>query len=75
MKRRAPARGAVRELGLRLVQRGQMISARLRGGARHFESFRDLRDPLTIVHSPKLVSRAEEGPLELQVLRVCRESS
>ncbi len=62
------ARGT--DLRFRIAQHGQLVSARLRGGARHFESIRTLRTPVTLIHSPRLVSRAEEGPIELQVWRI-----
>ena len=62
------ARGA--DLRIRVTHEGQVVAARLRGGARLFESMRTLRDPVTLIHSPRIVSRAEEGPVELQVWRV-----
>lgn len=65
-------RGQGRDLRFRVVEGGQIVAARLRGGADHFEAIRAMREPVTLVYSPKLVSRAEDGPVELQVLRICR---
>ena len=64
------SRGA--DLRFRVAQHGEILSARLPRGARHFESMRTLRDPVTLIHSPRIASRAENGSVELSVLRLHR---
>jgi len=58
------------DLRFRVAQRGVVVPARLRGGGRHFERLRVIRDPVDLVHSPALAPRSEEGPVELHVSRL-----
>ncbi len=59
------ARG--QDLKLRVVADGQMLPARLLRGAARFEELRSSRGPWTLLHSPRLSSRGEEGPVILEV--------
>lgn len=55
------------DVRLRLVADGQILPARLvRGNARFEELCRD-KGPWTIVHSPRIGARSEEGPVMLDV--------
>ncbi len=55
------------DVRLRLVAGGQVLPARLvRGSARFEELCRD-KGPWTIVHSPRIGARAEDGPVQLDV--------
>lgn len=62
------------DLRFRAVHSGQLLPARLRCGARHFETLRALREPVDLVYSPRLGARTEEGPVELLVWRMERTS-
>src|SRR5690606_30810017 len=55
------------DVRFRVVHGGVVLPARLRGGARHFETVRGLRDGVDLLHSPRLAARGEEGPVELTV--------
>jgi single-stranded-DNA-specific exonuclease len=63
------------DLRLRAVQTGQILPARLRAGARHFETIRGWREPVDLVHSPRLSARSEEGPVELVVWQIQRPTA
>ena len=47
--------------------RGTVLPARIPKGADHFEKIRSCREPTTILYSPHLTTRGEEGPVELLV--------
>ncbi len=60
------------DLRFRVAQNGLVLPARLRGGARRFEAFRDIKELVDVVHSPKLSARSEEGPVELVIWQLER---
>jgi len=59
------ARGC--DLRLRVVQAGQVLPARLAGGAARFEELRERREPCRLVYTPRASRWADEGPVELLV--------
>ncbi|MBK8975326.1 MAG: single-stranded-DNA-specific exonuclease RecJ [Planctomycetes bacterium] len=59
----------------RAAREGIVLPARLRGGMRHFETIRTLRDPLDVVHSPRLAPRTDDGPVELVIWQVERPAA
>ncbi len=63
------------DLRFRVVRDGLIMPARLRGGAARIEDLRDMRDPVTIIFSPRLSARSEDGPVELQIWRLERAAS
>lgn len=46
---------------------GVVLAARIPGGADQFDEIRSRKEPTTLVYSPRLTSRGEEGPVELVV--------
>ncbi len=60
------------DLRFRVVRDGLIMPARLRGGAPVLETLRGMRDPVTIIFSPRLSARSEDGPVELQIWRLER---
>ena len=58
------------DLRFRVAKTGIVVPARLRRGARHFETLREIDFPVLLVHSPRLSWRSEEGPVELTVSRL-----
>jgi len=63
------------DLRLRVTRDGVVLPARLvRGGAR-FEELRAKRGPWTIVYSPRLNPRGEDGPVQLEVHELRHESA
>lgn len=55
------------DLRLRVVADGHVLPARLVRGASRFEELRGQPGPWTLLHSPRLSSRGEEGPVVLDV--------
>jgi len=55
------------DLRLRVARDGVVLPARLPRGARRFEEVRNLDGPVTLAYSPRLSSRAEDGPIQLDV--------
>ncbi len=55
------------DLRLKLAQGGCVLPARLTRGAGRFEELRAVRGPVRIAYSPRLATRAEEGPVHLQL--------
>jgi single-stranded-DNA-specific exonuclease len=63
------------DLRLRVLGDGQILPARLlRGGAR-FEEVRGRQGPWTLVYSPRLNPRGEDGPVQLEVHQLLEESA
>ncbi|MCA8963822.1 MAG: single-stranded-DNA-specific exonuclease RecJ [Planctomycetes bacterium] len=59
------ARG--QDLRVRATEGGQILPARIVRGGERFEEVRNCGGPWTIVYSPRLGARAEEGPVVLDV--------
>ena len=55
------------DLKFRVTAAGQVLPARLIRGADRFEELRNSRGPWTLLHSPRLSSRGEEGPVVLEI--------
>ncbi|MHC4815476.1 MAG: single-stranded-DNA-specific exonuclease RecJ [Planctomycetota bacterium] len=53
------------DLRIRVAQNGVVLPGRLRLGASMFETLRNHKEPVTLVHSPRLAHWAEEGPVVL----------
>ncbi|MCR9247901.1 MAG: single-stranded-DNA-specific exonuclease RecJ [bacterium] len=58
------------DLRIRVVAEGQVLPARLVRGANRFEELRTCRGPWTLLHSPRLSTRGEEGPVLLEVFEM-----
>ncbi|MEO0478677.1 MAG: single-stranded-DNA-specific exonuclease RecJ [Planctomycetota bacterium] len=64
------------DLRFKVSHEGQVLSARLRGGASSYDKLKELKDPVHLVHSPRLTFRSDIGPLELQVWQIeCEDSN
>lgn len=61
------ADGRGQDVRLRLVHDGQVLPARLLRGIGRFEELRTARGPWTVVHTPRLNPRGEDGPVQLDV--------
>lgn len=59
------ARG--KDLRVRATEGGQILPARIVRGGERFEEVRNFGGPWTIVYSPRIGARAEEGPVVLDV--------
>ena len=55
------------DLRLRMLGDGQILPARLVRGVARFEELRNRPGPWTIVYSPKVNPRGEDGPVQLDV--------
>lgn len=59
-----------RDLRLRVAKAGVVMQAKLRSGADHFETLRNLDQPVEIIYSPRLSRHGEEGPMELHIWQI-----
>jgi hypothetical protein len=50
-----------------MVEGGVILPARLPRAMARFEELRNQRGTCTIVHAPRISSRAEDGPVQLDV--------
>jgi single-stranded-DNA-specific exonuclease len=55
------------DLKLRVVRDGQMLPARAVRASHRFEEVRERKGPWTLVYTPRLNPRGEEGPVYLEV--------
>lgn len=55
------------DLRLRMVQNGQLLPARVSRAAHRFEEVRGYQGQWTLIHTPRLNPRGEEGPVFLEV--------
>ncbi|MEO6596260.1 MAG: single-stranded-DNA-specific exonuclease RecJ [Planctomycetota bacterium] len=55
------------DLRVRVVSEGQILPARVVRGNARFEEVRNCQGPWTLVYSPRLSPRGEEGPVQLDV--------
>jgi single-stranded-DNA-specific exonuclease len=62
------------DVRVRLAADGQLLPARIVRGSAQFESLRTQREHCTIVFTPRLTSRSEEGPVRLDVIDLTTES-
>ena len=62
------------DVKIRVSADGQVLPARIVRGARRFEELRNNRGPWTLLHSPRLSSRGEEGPVLLEVHEMTAEA-
>ena len=62
------------DLRIRVAADGQVMPARIVRGASRFEELRNRRGPWTLLHSPRLSSRAEEGPVVLEVHEITADN-
>ena len=62
------ARG--QDVRVRLVADGVILPARLQRGHARFEELRNQRGPCTIVYAPRIAARAEDGPVQLDLLQL-----
>jgi single-stranded-DNA-specific exonuclease len=63
------------DLRLRVVGDGQMLPARLVRGGSRFEEVRRRQGPWTLVYSPRLNPRGEDGPVQLEVHELLDEDA
>ena len=56
-----------RHVRIRCSKDGQMLPGRVLSGLSHFETLRNNRGPYQIVYSPRLSTRGEEGPVQLDI--------
>ncbi len=59
-----------RDLRIRVAQDGIVIPARLRNGAAHFETVRELNSEVEIIYTPRVSRRGEDGPIEIYILQL-----
>jgi single-stranded-DNA-specific exonuclease len=69
------ADGRGQDVRLRVVADGVVMPARLVRGIARFEELRHQRGPFTLVHSPRIGSRGEDGPVQLDVFELVAEAS
>ena len=56
-----------RDLRIRVAKAGVVMQAKLRHGAAHFETLRNLDQLIEIIYSPRLSRHGEDGPMELHI--------
>ncbi|MCA8977649.1 MAG: single-stranded-DNA-specific exonuclease RecJ [Planctomycetes bacterium] len=63
------------DLRIRVTKDGQVMPARLIRGMRRFEELRNHRGPWTLLYSPRISSRGEEGPVLLEIHEMTAEAA
>src|SRR5262249_20673494 len=67
--------GRGQDLKIRLLHGSTLLPARVLGAAARFEELRKSQGPWTAIWSPRINTRAEEGPIQLDVHELVADAS